>query len=158
MTDVAAELGIDRQKLSMVRVTNRNAFTMRDRFDGNLYTFRPNKPQVIPPMAAMHFFAWPGDPELMKAHTTKRFGWNSPAYVGIDKKHIVDMFEDGEKLGDVYWRNLIIEEVRYNVVPEDMSLPEKEVEPAQALAPASAMPDDELTHSGTGRKGRKVEL
>lgn len=158
MTDLISELGIDRQKLSMVRVTNRNAFTMRDRFDGNLYTFRPNKPEIIPPLAATHMFGWPGEDAVMKLHTTRRFGWNTPKYVGMDKNRVPDIFDNDETLGDVYWRNLRIEEIGYKVVPEDPNLPEKEEAPPAAGEAVRAAPGDDLTHAGVGRKARKVEL
>lgn len=157
MTDLIEELGIDRQKLSMVRVTNRNAFTMRDRFDGNVYMFRPNKPEIIPPLAAMHIFGWPGDEESMRAHTTRRFGWNTPTYVGMDKNRVLDIFEHGETLGDMYWKNLVIQQINYTVVPDDPNLPEREPAPSASEA-VHVPPADDSTHAGAGRKGRKVEL
>lgn len=159
MADLISELGIDRQKLSMVKVTNRNGFVMRDRFDGNPYVFRPNQPAIIPPDAARHFFNWPGDPELMKAYTTRRFGWNRPDHVGADKdKHIDDMFSEGQTLADRYWENLTIEDIHYTVVPEDLNMPEKE-DVSDVGVKSHTMPViDELTHVGVGRKGRKLDL
>lgn len=42
----------------MLRVTNRNSFTLNDRYDGIDYKFEPNKPVVIEEDAARHFFGY----------------------------------------------------------------------------------------------------
>lgn len=42
----------------LLRVTNRNSFTLTDRYDGVDYKFEPNKPTVIEEAAARHFFGY----------------------------------------------------------------------------------------------------
>lgn len=149
--DIAAQLGVA-QNLSMVRVTNRNGFVMSDRFDGVFFAFRPNKPETITHQAAMHFFGWPGEPQEMKVHTMKRFGWNRPDYTGMDKnKSIDEMTLDGKTLADRYWDNLKFEEVKYAIV-EDQGLPESEPDDVKVAAPASVPESTDFTHGGGGRK------
>jgi len=70
-----------------VRVTNKNEFVIRDRFDGVPFTFEPGKSVTIPPDAANHIFGWRhhGDDEApehatndMLVYCQKRHGWNTP--------------------------------------------------------------------------------
>lgn len=144
-------------KLQMVKVTNKNDFILCDRFDGMPYTFAPNEALSIPPAAANHFFGWPGEPELMKLHTCRRFGWNRPEHIGADKTKPA-----GDKLADLYWSNLVIETVSFCVVPEaDPSLPElgAEDEPmTEGQRPPPPMPMETLTHAGKRRRGRPRKI
>jgi hypothetical protein len=107
-------------KLQMVKVTNRNSFAMRDRFDGVPYDFKIGEPLSIPPQAAAHFFGWPGEADIMKAHTCKRFGWNRPEHIGATK----GVAPGEQTLADLYWSNIAIETVNFCVVQEgDASSP-----------------------------------
>jgi hypothetical protein len=143
-------------KLQMVKVLNKNDFVMRDRFDGSPYTFQSNVPEAIPPQAAAHFFGWPGEPELMKAHTCRRFGWNRPEHIGADKTKPA-----GELLADLYWSNIVIETVTFSVVADDPNSPLPDIgdedgsmtEGAAAPAPMAAS-SESLTHVGKKRRGR----
>lgn len=56
----------------MLRVTNRNNFTLKDRFDGVDYVFKPNDPVVIEEDAARHFF---GYGMIDKVPALVRQGW-----------------------------------------------------------------------------------
>ena len=59
-------------RFQMVRVTNRNAFALVDRFDGVPYEFRTNQPLSIAMEVATHILGWPAEPELMRLHIAKR--------------------------------------------------------------------------------------
>lgn len=59
-----------------VRVINRNAFTIRDRYDGIPYEFPPGKQVMLLPEVATHILGYPGDVEDMHRHMAKRWGWN----------------------------------------------------------------------------------
>lgn len=141
-------------KLQMVKVTNKNDFVMRDRFDGSPYLFESNQPLSIPPQAAAHFFGWPGEPELMKMHTCKRFGWNRPEHIGADKTK-----PTSEPLADLYWSNIVIETVTFSVVADDdPTKPELGIEDETmtegAAAPVPvAVSSESLTRVG-GKKRR----
>lgn len=83
------------QGLHFVKVTNKNGFPLPlDYFDGVPYKFPPNEPQSIPADAAGHFFGYPGEPELMKQHTCRRYGWNTPEMIltGADGVSQADRF------------------------------------------------------------------
>jgi hypothetical protein len=56
----------------MLRVTNRNNFTLKDRYDGIDYIFKPNESVVIEEDAARHFFGY-GAPD--KIPFLIRQGW-----------------------------------------------------------------------------------
>lgn len=56
----------------LLRVTNRNNFTLNDRYDGVDYQFKTNTPVVIEEFAARHIFGY-GVPEKMPFLT--RQGW-----------------------------------------------------------------------------------
>lgn len=83
------------QGLHFVKVINRNGFALpEDYFDGVRYSFPPNEPQSIPADAATHFFGYPGDRDEMFQHTTRRYGWNTPAHImaGPDGKSDAEKF------------------------------------------------------------------
>ena len=63
----------------LLRVTNKNSFTLVDKYDGIEYTFKPNEPVVIEEEAARHFFGY-GTPD--KVPYLVRQGW----CVSSDKK------------------------------------------------------------------------
>jgi len=56
----------------LLRVTNKNSFTLVDKYDGIEYTFKPNEPVVIEEEAARHFFGY-GTPD--KVPYLVRQGW-----------------------------------------------------------------------------------
>lgn len=68
----------------LVQVTNRNAFAIRDRYDGVPVIFKPNETVSITQEQARHFFGYPGDPIDMAIHMAKRFGWNTLEYTYVD--------------------------------------------------------------------------
>jgi hypothetical protein len=142
-------------KLQMVKVTNRNDFAMHDRFDGVPYHFKTGEPLSIPPQAATHFFGWPAELDVMKAHTCRRFGWNRPEHIGADRAKEP---APGERtLADLYWSNIAIEAVNYCVVQEaDAALPDigHEDEPMTEgnVLPRPTPSADTLTHVGQKRR------
>jgi hypothetical protein len=83
---------IEPQILSL-RVINFNDFAIVDRFDGTVFRFDTNIPKDVPIDAAHHIFGWfppftdkdgerrEVDPEIMRAHCQRRFGWNTPKLV-----------------------------------------------------------------------------
>lgn len=77
------ERELDQPQIMNVKIVNRNDFPISDRFDGVPYVFESNHPVSVPIDAANHIFGWfPGvDPEIVKRHVQKRFGWNTPAMV-----------------------------------------------------------------------------
>lgn len=82
-TSQVNERPLDEPQVMNVKVVNRNDFPICDRFDGVPYTFEQNHPVSVPIDAANHIFGWfPGvDPEIVKRHCQKRFGWNTPEMV-----------------------------------------------------------------------------
>lgn len=71
-----------------IKVTNKNAATITDFFDGIAYHFEPNKPMNVDLAAATHIFGidFPPDAEACSSedirssvfyHLQKRWGWNS---------------------------------------------------------------------------------
>lgn len=68
------------ERLERVRVTNHNNFEIRDRHDGLPYRFKPGEPLVVPAEVAQHLFGFPGDPEDVAVHISRRFGWNQPKH------------------------------------------------------------------------------
>lgn len=102
-----------------VKVVNKNDFQIQDMFDGVPYRFLPHQPINVPVDAAYHIFGWhPSytdaeghrrnvDPEAMKRHVLKRFGWNTP-----------DMMEHGRS--DLFYSHLEICPIRYRMVPVEV--------------------------------------
>ena len=105
--------------MQMVEVTNLNTFPLFDRFDGVPYAFKPNVPISIPPQAARHFFGWPGEADVMKLWTCRRFGWNTPGYINPDPNRP----HDTRSLADVYFQNLEIKTIEYEMVRKESSVP-----------------------------------
>lgn len=58
--------------MGAILVTNRNAETLRDRYDGVDYVFAPNETVAIPEEAARHIFGY-GDPDIRRV--LLRQGW-----------------------------------------------------------------------------------
>jgi len=71
-------------QIHRIRVINRNLFTIRDRYDGVPYEFRPNEFVDLPLDAAQHILGYPGEPDYRALHMAKRWGWNRPEHVQID--------------------------------------------------------------------------
>jgi hypothetical protein len=102
-------------RFQMVRVTNRNSFPLIDRFDGVPYEFKPNEPLSIAMEVATHVFGWPAEPELMRLHIAKRFGWNTP--------DDIKRGDDGKMRWETWVDNLHIEPVHMELVERDPSAP-----------------------------------
>lgn len=74
--------------VTRVRITNRNDFVIKDKFNGVAYVFAPSKPVECIPEVAAHIFGFRpeflslGEEEAERAMTTycaKRHGWNRAA-------------------------------------------------------------------------------
>jgi hypothetical protein len=102
----------------MIRVTNRNSFMVRDRFDGVPVEFKPGETVSITPDQAFHFFGFPGTPDEMAVHMAKRFGWSTMEYVvrppGADP-HAPMLFQE-------YASKIHIEAIEMELVPKQRSL------------------------------------
>jgi hypothetical protein len=102
---------------TMVIVTNRNGFVIRDRFDGVPFTFKPNEPVTIPPDVASHFFGWPAERDVRNVHIAKRRGWNTREY--MQRADPMDPLSD--LLYERYADNIRITQKEYVLVArEDM--------------------------------------
>jgi hypothetical protein len=121
----SSEDEIEPQILSL-RVINFNSFAIHDRFDGTVFRFESNMPKDIPIDAAHHIFGWfppfidkdgqrrEVDPEIMRAHCQRRFGWNTPK-----------MVESGA--ADEFFHKLQFRPIMFRMVP----VPVDEEEPAK---------------------------
>jgi hypothetical protein len=98
--------------MTSLRIENTNDFEIKDMFDGVPYELKPNEPISMPSDAAFHIFGWrPGvDMMVVKNHTQKRWGWNTPDLVK-DKSH------------DRYFANLKFKPITYRIVevPEEVT-------------------------------------
>lgn len=99
----------------MFKVTNRNHFTMRDRYDGVPIAFPPGVTINITRDQAAHFFGWPGTPDEMAVYMAKRNGWNTIDYV----KREPGAHPEAPMLFQVYARNVTIEAVEMELVPKE---------------------------------------
>jgi hypothetical protein len=98
-----------------IKVTNRNDFTIRDRYDGVPYTFKPNDQVTVTQAVANHFFGWPGDLEQRTLYMAKRRGWST-------KEHVLRDPKDGpnaKSLLETYAENIILETEEMVLVPKD---------------------------------------
>jgi queuine/archaeosine tRNA-ribosyltransferase len=79
----------------LLRVTNRNSFTLKDKFDGVEYVFEPNKATVMEEDAARHIFGY-GSPN--KIPYLVRQGWcpSSDKTEEAMKKLNKFIFEEGK--------------------------------------------------------------
>lgn len=140
-----------RPGLQMVKVTNRNAFPIIDRYDGVPYKFLSHKPLVIPPDAAQHFFAWPGDRDIRITHMTKRYAWNR-ATDDMAYLHPVAGSDDTRTLAEKYCDNVVIETQQFDLVARSPEDGPADTAPASSYdIPVPLGPlDDELggTHGG----------
>lgn len=148
-----------RPSLQMVKVTNRNAFPLIDRFDGVPYKFLPHKPLVIPPDVAGHFFAWPAEREVRLAHMSKRYAWNR---VTDDMAFLqpVSGSDDTRTLAEKYCDNVVIEVQQFDLVARspDTTFPEEQEVTHDLPAPMAEFGDEEGgTHVGK-RKGPPKRL
>lgn len=139
---------------TMVVVTNRNAFIIRDRFDGVPYTFKPNETLSIPPDVAAHFFGWPGDREDMNIHIAKRRGWNTKEYI----QRADPMDPNSELLYERYANNIVITVKEYVLVPKNELAADDGllIEEDEDRGPASAA-DPTMSRGGirTGSKAKR---
>jgi len=89
-----------------VKVTNKNAFDITDRYDGVPYVFKAKSSLTMPADAALHVLGWfPGvDDAVVFNHLQRRWGYNTPQRMekGEDKKVI---------------GNIAIEPIVYRLVP-----------------------------------------
>lgn len=150
--------------MMMVEVTNHNGFALRDMFDGVPYIFRPNEALSIPPQVANHIFGWPGEGHVMRLHTCRRFGWNTPSHMERDRNRPHDM----RTVADIYFEHIDVKTVEYDLVkreqtavpmPEDSELAERPELDARA-APARPGGGEAIgeTHMGFGKHARRVDL
>lgn len=152
MSILQADLEAGRRPgLQMVKVINRNAFPIIDRFDGVPYKFMPHKPLVIPPDAAAHFFAWPGERDARVAHMTKRYAWNR-ATEDMAYLHPVPGSNDDRTLADKYVDAVLIETQQFDIVERSPDTDPDDVEPPQSSydfpAPLAETAEDAGTHAG----------
>ena len=148
--------------MHMVEVTNRNGFVIEDHFDGVSHIFRPNEPLSIPPAAASHFFGWPGEGHVMRLHTCRRFGWNTPVHLARDPTRPHDL----RSVADIYFGNIDIKTVEYEMVrrsghnvpmPEDADLADRPEMDARSSPPMERQGDPEGgTRAGGGRHSREA--
>jgi hypothetical protein len=111
-------------QILQLRVYNFNEFDIPDRFDGTLYVLEKNKSLDYPIDAAFHIFGWHKDvdPEVMKRHCQKRFGWNTPG-----------MIQEGR--AELFWSLLQFKPIMYRMVPEVVADEDLPVKPAPPLDP-----------------------
>jgi hypothetical protein len=69
--------------IQKIKVVNRNAFTIKDRYDGIPYEFAPGKDVMLMPEVANHILGYPGDIEDMHRHMARRWGWNLPQHMQV---------------------------------------------------------------------------
>ena len=112
-----------------LRVYNLNSFELRDRFDGTEYILPAAGQLDYPIDAAFHIFGWHEgvEPQVMKRHCQKRFGWNTPS-----------MVKDGA--ADVYWEQLKFRPIQYRLVPEEVEGEPSPPDPEPREAAAAGEP------------------
>ena len=122
----------DEPRTMAVQIVNHNDFQIVDMFDGIPYRFVPNKPVRIPVDAANHIFGWfppymdedgnrrEVDPEVMKRHVQKRFGWNTPSMEGSGRN-------------DMFYGNIELSPIMYRMVPIEL---DEDGNPVQHAKPA----------------------
>jgi hypothetical protein len=149
------------KQMSMVEVVNRNGFTIRDMYDGVPYVFRPNQMLSIPPNVANHIFGWPAEGDVMRLHTCRRFGWNTPAHMEVDKNRP----HDNRTVADIYFANIEIRTVEYDFVkrePTGVPMPEEselaDRPEMDARARHGGLDPGGDTRTGLGRQVKKVDL
>jgi len=132
MVEIKPTEEIEPQVLSL-RVINFNDFAIVDRFDGTPFRFDTNMPKDVPIDAAHHIFGWfppftdkdgerrEVDPEIMRAHCQRRFGWNTPKLV-----------ESGA--ADEFFKRLQFRPIMYRMVPMLMDEEEEKTETLQGAA------------------------
>jgi hypothetical protein len=126
MVEIKPAEEVEPQVLSL-RVINFNDFAIVDRFDGTVFRFDTNIPKDVPIDAAHHIFGWfppftdkdgerrEVDPEIMRAHCQRRFGWNTPKLV-----------ESGA--ADEFFKRLQFRPIMYRMVPMLMDEEEEKTE------------------------------
>ena len=104
---------------TMVEVTNRNGFIMRDRFNGVPYEFKPNETITLSPVEANHFFGYPAEPKLMAIYMAKRFGWTGEEYRKPANPRANSMDPDNMQLWQFYASQVAIKPVEMVMVRKD---------------------------------------
>ena len=96
-------------QILQLRVYNFNTFDITDKFDGTTFTVPAAGYIDVPVDAAFHIFGWHKDvdPEAMKRHCQKRFGWNTPAMMESNR-------------ADMFWSQLRFKPIAYRMVPEEV--------------------------------------
>jgi hypothetical protein len=128
---------MDGAEIKHVRVINRNAMTISDRFDNKQYDFPPNQEVILPLDAAGHIFGFTptATEEQCMLHCLKRFGYNRPEIMAA-RQH------------ELFWENLEIRPAFYKLV---------EVSPAKAaaaVAPPAPMQSDAVEQQPRRGRGR----
>lgn len=141
----------------MIKVTNRNPFVLRDRFNGVPVEFPPGKTVTVSPIEANHFFGYPGTPEEMAVHMAKRFGWNTIEHVQKDG----DAW-DSPKLYERYAWNVKLESEEFVLVPKGSLKADDGLDvenlPVEAGHPGAPPPGDVGTAKVGQREGSPVTL
>lgn len=65
-------------QVTHVRVINRNTFEIEDRYDGEVFLFKPSVRVTVPYVVAQHIFGLDMNPKEQLYHCMRRFGWNTP--------------------------------------------------------------------------------
>jgi hypothetical protein len=136
----------------LIRVTNRNSFTIRDRFDGVPVTFKPNETVTINRDQAAHFFGYPGDPRDRAVHMAKRYGWNTTEHVRVDPLD----GPDGPTLYQKYAWNVVFEEQEFELVPKSQQKADDGLKEVDDLPKGAAPPTPDMHDAGTSRVGRRT--
>jgi hypothetical protein len=140
-----------------IKVTNRNAFAIRDRFDGVPYTFKPGDQVTVTQAQANHFFGWPGDLDSRTIYMAKRFGWST-------KEHVIrDTLAgpDAKSLLETYVANVILETEEMVMVPKKQALADDmlDVDTMPTMGDEEFGPEPTARASGSaGGVGAKVGL
>jgi hypothetical protein len=102
-----------------IKVTNRNPFVIRDRYDGVPYTFKPNDQVTVTQAVANHFFGWPGDLESRTLYMAKRRGWSTKEYVLRDTEK---NGPDAKSILETNVENIILDVEEMVMVPKRQAL------------------------------------
>jgi hypothetical protein len=101
---------------------------MSDRFDGVPYIFKTDVPMSIPVEVATHILGWPGEPEYIRRHIAKRFGWNTPDDMRrLDAKLSADGTVVDVGSGPMRWETWVdkieISPIHYELIERDPDAP-----------------------------------
>lgn len=135
-----------------LKVTNRNGFELKDRYDGVPFKFPANATVSVPLDAAIHFFGFKPGAEpgtfVLQAdfnHVCRRYGWGNPMRHKDEEMH--DAMTRATTDAKTYFDNLEIKAVRREVVEtpiEEDALPEPRVSAAELAAQDDQKADAEI--------------